>query len=304
MTSFPEVGDTQTLTLEVNDAAGAPADPDSLVLTINHPTVAPVVETWPSPASPNIHRDSAGRFRRLLTYLEPGMLRYRWATTNPITGEGERIYVRPSTLDTLPVSLSLEELKRRVDHTMDVDEDLLADDLSAAFLQAQAPPPYGTGRLLTPDPARDDDPVVTRTLTSTGRRVRLPDARAVTTVTLDGTAVTDYQLVSRNGVYVQVALGDDGQWPHSTGYVESWPPSPSRTVVVTGRFGFIAIPVDLAGAIYQLAARWHYERQAQYADQVEVLEGTAVQAYYRQLPPRVKLVFATYAVPSVVGGLR
>lgn len=304
MTSFPEVGDTQTLTLDVNDAAGVPADPTSLVLTIDHPTATPVVETWPSPASPNIIRDSAGRFRRLLTYVEPGMLRYRWTTTNPVMGEGERIYVRPDTLSAVPLSLSVEELKRRVDHTMNVDEDLLADDLAAAFLQAQAPPPYGTGRLLTPDPARDDDAPVERTLTTTARRVRVPDARSVSAVTLDGSATTDYQLVPRNGVYVQIALGDDGQWTRSPGYSQSWPPVMERTVVVTGRFGFIAIPVDLAGAIYQLAARWHYERQAQYADQVEVLEGTAVQSYYRQLPPRVKLVFASYEVPSAAGGLR
>lgn len=304
MTSFPEVGDTQTLTLEVNDEAGSPVDPASLVLTINHPTAAAVIETWPSPASPNIIRDSAGRFRRLLTYIEPGMLRYRWATTNPAMAEGERIYVRPDTLSAVPASLSLEELKRRVDHQMDVDDDLLADDLAAAFLQAQAPPPYGTGRLLTPDPARDDDAAVVRTLTSTARRVRLPDARSIASVTLDGTAVTDYQLVPRNGVYVQIALGDDGQWTRSPSYAESWPPVTERTIVVTGRFGFVQIPIDLAGAIYQLAARWHYERQAQYADQVEVLEGTAVQSYYRQLPPRVKLVFASYEVPSAVGGLR
>lgn len=301
MTSFPEVGDTQTLTLEVNDDAGVPVDPASLVLTIDPPTGSRIVETHPHS---NIAHLSAGRFSRALTYAEAGMWRYRWATTNPAMAEGERIIVRPDTLSALPTSLSVEELKRRVDHRMNVDEDLLADDLAAAFLQAQAPPPYGTGRLLTPDPARDDDAPVERTLTTTARRVRVPDARSVSAVTLDGSATTDYQLVPRNGVYVQIALGDDGQWTRSPGYSQSWPPVTERTVVVTGRFGFIAIPVDLAGAIYQLAARWHYERQAQYADQVEVLEGTAVQSYYRQLPPRVKLVFASYAVPPAVGGLR
>jgi hypothetical protein len=204
----------------------------------------------------------------------------------------------------IPSSLTLEGLKLRVDHTMDTDDDMLLDDLTAAFLQAQAPPPYGTGRLLASDPASDDDPPAARGSTSTSRRVRVPDARSITSVTLDGTAVADYQPVSRNGVVVQLALGDDGNWTRSLGYTESWPPVTARTVVVTGRFGFAQIPVDLAGAIYQLAARWHYERQAQYADQVEVLEGTAVQSYYRQLPPRVKLVFASYAVPPAVGGLR
>jgi hypothetical protein len=301
MASFPETGDTQTLSLDVADDAGVATDPATLVLTIDPPTGAQIVEAIPHA---NITHPGTGQFRRQLTYSEAGMWRYRWATTSPTMGEGERIYVRPSTLDTLPASLSLEELKRRVDKKMDVDEDLLADDLAAAFLQAQAPPPYGTGRLLTPDPAKDTDPAVARTLTSTGRRVRVPDARSLATVTLDGTAVTDYAAVSRNGVVVQLALGDDGNWSRSPGWTESWPPVTPRTVVVTGRFGFAQVPIDLAGAIYQLAARWHYERQAQYADQVEVLEGTAVQSYYRQLPPRVKLVFASYAVPPAVGGLR
>lgn len=303
MPNFPEVGDTQTLSFDV-DVAGVPTDPVALTLTIDPPTATQIVETWPTPASPNIVRDSAGRFRRVLPYTEAGVWAYRWQATNPTDGQGERITVRPSTLDTLPASLSLEDLKRRVDHKMDVDDDLLADDLTAAFMQAQAPPPYGSGRLLIPDPARDADPAVTRTLTSTGRRVRIPDARSVASVTVDGTAVTGYQLVSRNGVVVQVALADDGNWLRSPAWALSPPPVTARTVVVTGRFGFAQVPVDLAGAIYQLAARWHYERQAQYADQVEVLEGTAVQAYYRQLPPRVKLVFASYAVPPAVGGLR
>jgi hypothetical protein len=301
MASYPETGDTQTLSLDVADDAGLAVDPATLVLTIDPPTGTRVVETFPHA---NIAHPGPGQFMRQLTYTEAGMWRYRWVTTSPDMGEGERIYVRPSTLDTLPASLSVEELKRRVDHTMSVDDDLLADDLAAAFLQAQAPPPYGTGRLLTPDPARDADDAVTRTLTSTGRRVRVPDARSIAAVTLDGTAATDYRAISRNGVVVQLALGDDGNWVRTPGYSESWPLPTSRTVIITGRFGFAQVPIDLAGAIYQLAARWHYERQAQYADQVEVLEGTAVQSYYRQVPPRVKLVFASYAVPPAVGGLR
>jgi hypothetical protein len=297
MTSFPEVGDTQTLTLEVNDLAGAPADPGSLTLTIDPPSGARIVENHPHA---NIMRTSMGRFERALTYTQTGVWRYQWQTTGPAMAEGERINVRPSTLDVLPFSLSLEELKRRVDHKMDLDEDLLADDLAAAVLAAQAPPPLGTGRLLIPDPTRDSDPVVERALMSTRRRVRVPDARTITAVTVDGVAPTSYTTVLHRGLIVQLQPSDDGSWVPQSG-TQTYS---SRTVVVTGRFGFAQIPVDLAGAIYQLAARWHYERQAQYADQVEVMEGAAVQAYYRQLPPRVKLVFASYAVPTAVGGLR
>lgn len=299
MTSFPEVGDTQTLTLEVNDDAGAPVDPAALTLTIDSPTGARVVETHPHA---NITKTATGRYTRRLTYTEPGVWRYRWSTTGPIMGEGERINVRSGSLDALPYSLSLEELKRRVDHKMDVDEDLLADDLAAAVLAAQAPPPLGTGRLLMPDPLRDTDAPVTRSLMSTRRRVRIPDARAITAVSVDGSALVaaTYAVLWHRGLAVQMTFADDGQWISVPGVSV---PS-NRTVQVTGRFGFAQIPVDLAGAIYQLAARWHYERQAQYADQVEVMEGAAVQAYFRQLPPRVKLVFASYAVPAAVGGLR
>jgi hypothetical protein len=297
MAGFPEVGDTQTLTLEVNDEAGAPVDPATLTITIDLPTGARIVETLPHA---NITKTATGRFERVLTYTEPGMWRYRWSTTGPIMGEGERINVRASTLDALPFSLSLEELKRRVDHKMDIDEDLLADDLAAAVLAAQAPPPMGTGRLLIPDPARDTDPAVTRVLTSTRRRVRIPDARTITAVSVDGTVTTAFTTLLHRGLVVQMEFSEDGRWvPDPGSQVYS-----IRTVGVTGRFGFAQVPIDLAGAIYQLAARWHYERQAQYADQVEVMEGTAVQAYFRQLPPRVKLVFAAYAVPAAVGGLR
>ena len=299
MTSFPEVGDTQTLTLEVNDEAGTPVDPATLTLTIDPPTGARIVETAPHA---NIAKTSTGRYERVLTYTEAGVWRYRWSTTGPIMGEGERINVRHGTLDALPYSLSLDELKRRVDHKMDIDEDLLADDLAAAVLAAQQPPPLGSGRLLIPDPARDSDVPVTRTVTSTRRRVRIPDARAITDVVVDGSllATTAYSILWHRGLAVQVTFADDGRWIAVPGVSV---PS-NRTVEIIGHFGFAPIPVDLAGAIYQLAARWHYERQAQYADQVEVMEGAAVQAYYRQLPPRVKLVFASYAVPAAVGGLR
>lgn len=302
MASYPEVGDTETLSLAI-DVAGVPTDPASLVLTVEAPDGTRTVDAWPGDA--DVLHDSAGRFRRVLTYTMPGTWAYRWAAANPNEGEGARVYVRPSPLDALPRSLSLEELKRRVDHKMDVDEDLLADDLAAAFLQAQRPPPLGCGRELAPDPAKDTDPEVTRALSSTRRRLRLPDARFVSAVALDGAAVTDFRTAEHRGLLVQLEIADDGKWSNR------WPGGDQesaafrrRAVTVTGRFGYSQIPVDLAGAIYALAARWHYERQAQYADQVAILENTAVQSYFKQVPPRVQLVFRSYAVPMAVGGLR
>lgn len=300
MAGFSEVGDTERLTIAIRDADGVLVNPVTLRLTVETPAG---VRTVDAPGDSDIVSDGVGEFHRDVLLTESGMWAYQWATTDPDQVQGGRITVRSAPLDVIPRSLSLEALKRRVDHKMDVDEDLLADDLVSAFLQAQRPWPYGTGRLLAPDPALDDDPAVTRTVLTTRRRVRVPDARVLDTVTLGGSEVTGYGTRSRDGVVVQIALADDGAWTARGGALLGYDPT-ERTVVMTGRFGFARIPEDLAGAIYQLAARWHYERQAQYADQVEVLEGAAVQAYFRQLPPRVKLVFQSYALPAGIGGLR
>jgi hypothetical protein len=300
--SYVEVGDTETLTLDVA-VAGVPTDPTSLQLTIAAPDGTATVEVLGT--APAIAHPAVGRFERDLTYTAAGTWAYRWTAAGPTQVQGERVHVRASTLDALPRSLSLEELKRRVDHRMDVDEDLLADDLAAAFLQAQRPAPYGCGRVLAPDPARDSDPEVTRALTGTRRRLRLPDARSVSVVTVDGEAATGYRTLEHRGLLVQLELVDDGRWSGRwVGGGQEGASFVRRDVAVTGRFGFAQVPEDLAGAIYALAARWHYERQAQYADQVAILEGSAVQSYFRQVPPRVQLVFKSYEVPPAVGGLR
>ena len=238
-----------------------------------------------------------GSYRAVRTVEEPGTLMVRWARTDtPEVLADEELVVHPvgTILGGAPAGgLTVEALKRRVDVELSTDEDLLEAYLEAAFLQAQAPPPLGTGRLLTPDPASaGDEPVTRRIVTSGSRRIVIPDAREITEVRADGTVISTggYATTSRQGHVVGLAF------PNSY--------SPVYEVVeVTGRFGFQSIPANLAEAIYTLAARMYYERDAQYADQVAVAEGTAVQSYYRQLPPRVKLVFASYAVPTGLAGL-
>lgn len=178
--------------------------------------------------------------------------------------------------------LTLERLKRRLDREFDDDDDKLQEALDAAFLQAQAPHPYGCGRLLVPT-----DAGVARTVKVRRGRALVPDASQIASVTVDGLTVTGYDVVEKDGYVVMIK-------------------GLSRTAasaIVTGRFGFTGIPENLADAIYVLAARSSYEEAAQYADQVEILEGTAVQSYYRQLPPRTKLVFATYALAPIMAGL-
>jgi len=215
----------------------------------------------------------------------------------------------------LPDSLPLKGLKRRVDKQLSTDDDLLEEFLEGAFEQAQAPAPCGCGRLLTPDPPftdaeppEDTNAPVQKTFEVPGRRVLIPDARAITEVLVDDEAVTGYHTVQKDGHVVALTVPHDPgcrAYGHITGSTgcESWCARRRRVVKVTGRFGFVEIPMNLRDAIYILAARSYLERDAQYADQVALPDGGGVQAYYRQLPPRTKLVFATYAPAQGLAGL-
>lgn len=196
----------------------------------------------------------------------------------------------------LPASISVEELKRVVDIQKNADDDLLELYLQAAVEQAQQPPPFGCGRRLEPsppltgDPLEDTaDPVAVRILARGSRFVAVPDAREITELLVDGTATTSYETLERNGLIVRVELAAA--------------PTGDGVITITGRFGFVDIPASLKDAIYVLAARWYWERAARFADQVQVGEGAVAQSYYRQLPQRTKLAFASFAVPPVIGGL-
>lgn len=189
------------------------------------------------------------------------------------------------------MTLTIAELKKHIDMQGTVHDELLQAYLDAALDQAQAPPPWGCGRLLAPDPAsEDDDPVERPEIRTFGSTlIRVGDARELTDVSADGDTITDYEVTRRNGLIVGLELAAD-----------------AKKVVLTGRFGFLEIPPSLREAIYMLAGRYWYERSAQYADQVADAEGGPVQAYYRQLPPRTKLAFKTFSVTSDsmgVGGI-
>lgn len=276
-------GDTATLNIEIRNAAGDLVDPGTLEISIRTPAGVVSTDTHPAAA---IVRDATGLFHRDLPLLEDGVYAYQWRTTNPGQVQGGSITVRPAPLDVQPWSLTLDGLKRRMDRELDQDDDKLRDYLAAAVAQMQKPAPNGCGRLLIPDPLDPLAAPVTRTVRVRRGRALIPDASEITSVTVDGAPVT-YEVLEKDGYVVQISKLD----------------TDATAAVVTGRFGFTTIPEDLADAIYTLAARMAYEEAAQYADQVEILEGSAVQSYYRQLPPRTKLVISSFAVPRAVAGL-
>lgn len=182
--------------------------------------------------------------------------------------------------------LELDVLKRYLDLTKTVDDDLLQMELNGVL--AFAAGPLGTGRQLTLLP---DTTEVTRPVRA--RWIRVPDATAVTAVTIDGVAITDYDLVYNRGTIVQLELGYDAP----SGWATCWPPARRSRAVVTGTFGMTDIPDDLAVAIYKHTARAWKERESLYGDQVALEDGSVVN-YFRTMPPFVKAVYDSYRIAS------
>lgn len=178
---------------------------------------------------------------------------------------------------------TISELKSYLNIVKATEDVLLQSILDASVATAER---Y-TGRLLTPVPALDADPPVTKTFTLVGRRAHLPDARAITAVTVDGVAVPavtatvdGYRLAGSPAYRLTVPL------THDAGFV----------LQVTGRFGLSPAPADLKDAVLALAARRYRERDAAYGDTVTHDDGLQT-SYFRQLPAAVKLVLESYKLP-------
>jgi hypothetical protein len=190
--------------------------------------------------------------------------------------------------------LTVETLRRYLNSTRTESDPLLELllDSGAEF----AALPQATGRYLFPYPelvdGEDNAPPVTKKWETRGRRrVPVQDVREVTEVKLDGTVVTDYELVPwpkrlPGCPAVAIELHADGD-----------------AVEITGRFGFLDFPAVLQDAVYTLVARNYNERAALYADAADLGEGGMVN-YFRVVPPRVRAVFDNFRVPAGMYGLR
>jgi hypothetical protein len=199
---------------------------------------------------------------------------------------------------------TIDELKRYVDIEGGADDELLQTELDGEIQRCAA---Y-TGRQLTKLPASDTEPAVTLSIAQRGRRfVRVPDAREITAVVVDGVAATDYQLIKagmpRDGsVYLAIELyaaahAHEHHHHHHRG-------EHPQTVEVTGRFGFDPFPDDLRVAILTEAARHVYERSAGFADSVATGEWGG-RSYAKQLGPRSRQVYDSYQLSPafhILGG--
>lgn len=150
-----------------------------------------------------------------------------------------------------------------------------------------------TGRQLDPLPALVSDGSDPPTLTDVAdpatvqrfpidRLVRVPDAREITEVRVDGSITHGWSLVGGTPA------------PYLLLPWESRP----RKVLITGRFGFTELPPELVDAIYVQAARNFKERDAGYADTVEIGPDGGAVSYFRQLLPRVRATYDLYVIPE------
>lgn len=161
-------------------------------------------------------------------------------------------------------------------------------------------------------PTDDADPPdpVTWTVTLAGRRmVRIPDARILTSVKVDGATITSELDAGADasawwGWYGQPAGGVDlrgyrlyaraGHPAHAILL-----PRPGCGVLeLTGYFGYHPTPPVIRLAVLQWAHRIYNEIQARGADQIADPEGGAF-AYFRQIPAGIASAIDSYWIPGL-----
>lgn len=175
--------------------------------------------------------------------------------------------------------LDLAALKARLDITKTTSDVLLQAILDGALDFAVGETRRQFGELGGPG----DPPVTIDRYPTDERLIRVPDARQVTTVTIDGAATTAWRLIGRQPA---------GTTPYP------WLRLDARTsghLQITGKFGFTALPAALADAVYTHAARHYRERDALYGDTVALDDGQVV-TFDRAMPARVRATYRAYRV--------
>lgn len=165
-----------------------------------------------------------------------------------------------------------------------------SDDLLTMYLEGAAGFAADFTRRVLIAEQTDEEPAVAKAFSvGSGTYLRLPDARGITTVDLDGTALSVGDYVTRHTPF---SFTD-------TAVALAGLPSGGTTCTITARWGIVTLPATLCDAIYAHAARNYREKMALYADTVELgagESGAALYSYFRQLPPRVQAIYSMYQV--------
>jgi hypothetical protein len=185
----------------------------------------------------------------------------------------------------LPGGVSLEVFRSVVNAQRDDVEDLLTGYLAGAAGFAA----NFTRRVLVAEQDADDAPVAKPFRVDGGTYLRVPDPRDITTITIDGSLLTAADYVLRHTPFSHTVT--------ATAIAEL--PAGASVCEITARWGFLTLPEDLVDAVYAHAARNYREREARFADSVDLGAGEgggALYSYFRQLPPRVQSTYSLYRV--------
>lgn len=195
----------------------------------------------------------------------------------------------------MPRGMSVATFKQYLDKVGDESDVLLEGMLLGAAEFAQ----NYTGRQLVPIPTSDSQaavPIASRE--NLRMRVAVPDARSITSITVNGVATTGYETYkSPAKTIIWVGL------PYTAPTIPT--NNAFRTVlpevIITGKFGFDPVPSDLAHAVYLHAANQWYSRAAVYAENVQLTGDGGIANYAWTMPSEVRAVYDNYARGPEVG---
>jgi hypothetical protein len=151
-----------------------------------------------------------------------------------------------------------------------------------------------TVRQLTPVPPEDEDPPITLTTASSPavrvkarRFLRVPDAREVTALTINGVAITEYELRRQPQPDSPAPVID---------VLDAALLVDRPAIEITGRFGFSPVPPELVDGVLALAAQRYQERNGNWGTQQRSDE-FGMSGPYGQLDLATRATLAGYQVP-------
>lgn len=122
---------------------------------------------------------------------------------------------------------------------------------------------------------------------ASGDEIRVPDVRELSRVTVGGEPV-DLE-------HVELIRWPDADAPAP--WIRLPAPAAGAIVTAEGLFGFDPLPEDLEDSIYVFASRRYRERDAQYADAVDIGDGQSA-AYFRSMPANVRQAWEYFRIPE------
>lgn len=206
--------------------------------------------------------------------LEAGWYRVTWLDAGGNTHTTQPVFSPASEAAPQPL-IDIEDLRRAVN----VGDSFAIERLPQIVAGVENWVLGETRRQLRPLP----DPHVHRVRVNGSRFIRVPDAREITLVTIDGVEVTDYELHRH-------PFPADGPVTHVEVFMRG------RVAEVTGQFGFIELPNELREAMLAHMAHLVYQERAGFVASQVTEWGS--REYAATVPPWPRLVYTNYKVPD------